>query len=273
MIAQRTRAEMLAYADNCLNEADRLALEERMAGEPEIKRQIAQWQAQNQALRTAFGLRRKAPSFQPERLANRNLAPAKQAPPESLPLDFRRAVRPSPPQMARQIPRLARWARSLLFLATFGVGFAGAPHRPDTPPLAALDLVNFQVFGDIQSERGEFVGRDISALRKLMGPAINRIVFPDIVSGEWTLTGGRVVAGLTRPAALLIFENRLRERASILIDASELTSASPIATRAVAGVNLATWSGSGQALAIASRAPIANLTRALYEAAPASAPL
>ena len=47
-------AEMLAYADDCLPQKDRQALECRMIECPEVRRQIEQWLLQNEAIRAAF---------------------------------------------------------------------------------------------------------------------------------------------------------------------------------------------------------------------------
>jgi len=51
----QTLAEALAYVDNCLDAPARRAFEARLGGDAELRREVAQWQAQNREIRCAFG--------------------------------------------------------------------------------------------------------------------------------------------------------------------------------------------------------------------------
>ena len=53
--ARRVSAgDRLAYVDDCLSRADRAAVEDRMLEDPDLRKQIEGWLAQNEAIRTAF---------------------------------------------------------------------------------------------------------------------------------------------------------------------------------------------------------------------------
>ena len=43
-----------AYVDECLSREDRIAFEARLRDDPELRRQVHLWQAQNDAIRAAF---------------------------------------------------------------------------------------------------------------------------------------------------------------------------------------------------------------------------
>ena len=43
-----------AYVDECLSRDDRIAFEARLRDDPELRRQVDLWQAQNDAIRAAF---------------------------------------------------------------------------------------------------------------------------------------------------------------------------------------------------------------------------
>ncbi len=260
---------MLAYADNCLNEADRRDFEERMRREPDIKLQVERWRAQNAALRSAFNGGRKAP-MSPIASANANAPAPRHLPPLRLEpqrpeparpqIIVRPARLPSRKGLALRKPLLAALAIAVLF-----GGLAGQASRPE---FASRALANYRIFVESKAAAIEYSSGDMRTLRKLMAPRLGGVVFPDLARGEWNVVGGRVIAGANAAAALLVFENARHDVALVIIDPSDDELRAVDWMGDAQGVNINAWRGSGQQLAIASRAPTAALAQMLYDAAP-----
>lgn len=268
MIAQRTQADMLAYADNCLEEGERAAFEERMRREPDIKRQIIVWQAQNAALRAAY-VEPRAPA-QPVRPKPARDAPSAAQPARKMrgELELRgRLFEPkADPRPTRwRLPRLAKLAA---FAAALGLAFWPPNEAPATAPSARAALASFRVYADDKAPTADYVGQDMRALRRALAGRLGVIALPDLATGDWILTAGRVVPGLGGPAALVSLENRRREAAIVLIDPSGEADAARRGVETIDGVNVASWAGAGQRISLASRAPLASLVQALYAAEP-----
>ncbi|MBV8661581.1 MAG: hypothetical protein JO107_00635, partial [Hyphomicrobiales bacterium] len=104
--------ETFAYVDNCLTPAERRAFEARLRDDPQLRREVALWESQNAAIRSAYGapaatpaaidLGRNSNENQPARIAvsphdRRASGPARTGEPTTEPLLTTPRSRAAPP--------------------------------------------------------------------------------------------------------------------------------------------------------------------------------
>ena len=268
MIARR-QAEMLAYADNCLEPARRAAFEAQMRAEPDIGLQIDEWRRQNNAIRDAFAGVGERPA--PIRLGVHN----ENARADWMPQPFktlrhlnqtRRSSRiagreglfqtPAAPSSARR--RSGRAARALaglllaaatMLVSATSSGVGAAPEQVISAGLAAYRTYALGVASPV-----EYATRDAQALRRWLASQIARATpVPDFSALELTLMGGRIIPGARGPAALLIYEDRYRRRLGLVAESHDAPAPIGLMTRGLNGVQLAYWTGAGHSFALFSR--------------------
>ncbi|MGO4870920.1 MAG: anti-sigma factor family protein [Roseiarcus sp.] len=280
-------AEVFAYVDNCLDPDERRAFEARLRENAELKRQVAKWESQNQAIRAAYGATASArpaidlgrnsnenvPAWMVAAMQSRRNAAAPRANAEARSKPSRSAAAPdaqtrsaAPP--ARRFlagPRVAALAAILLVVS--------APSGPKRPQGELIDagLSAYRAFATGADVPVEFRAGDPDALTKWLAPQFPRgIVVPRISSDELTLLGARIAPGTTTSAAFLVYENRRGERVGLLIEPLDAPAPSRPTLRESGGISVAAWTDAGEGFAAAGSDPeeVAALTR-LIERTPA----
>ncbi len=291
MTSRFEAAEAFAYVDNCLASADRRAFEARMREDPELRRQVGVWEAQNRAIRLAFGAAASAraaiylggnsnensPLWTASALQGPRGATSSRAPGEARPgltrAEFAKGRRE--PQVVAHAPRYAVAARILAIAAlAAGLVLASAPGGPAWPRSKAIDagLAAYRAFA-ASGAPVEFRANDAQTLTKQLAPHIGAgIVVPGFSSDALTLLGGRIAPGTTAGAAFLIYEDRRGERVGLLIEPLDAPAPSPPTFVESGGVSLAAWTDAGRGLVVVGAHPeeVVALTR-LVEETPAGA--
>lgn len=258
-----------AYVDECLSWEDRIAFEARLRDDPELRRRVDLWQAQNNAIRAAF----RAPprtrgSFSVGRPSNENVS----APTPSA-IDSRRAGvaatsrdAPAPPPRtalanARRIaPRPTRarriWARALrlvliLSLSSVLLALSPAGGPPDErSPLIGAGLAAFRAFGADSSIALDIPTADARVLARQLSPRfVARAAAANFDVAGWTLLGARYVPGTASAAAFVLWENRDRARMGLLIEPLDAPASSAPRNRDLGGVAISAWTEGGKGFA------------------------
>ncbi|MGD1016838.1 MAG: hypothetical protein ABR863_10440 [Roseiarcus sp.] len=270
-------ADAFAFVDHCLAPADRRAFEARLREDPELRRQVALWQSQNEAIRAAYG----APASARAALelagnANENVSAwTKSAVPERLGAAPRRGrgearAASSAPRARLRAPRRLAAAAALaaILLVVSGPGGPTPPHGR----LAEAALAAYRAFAAAADAPIEFRARDPRALAKWLTPQFARgIAVPGFSSEALTLLGARVAPGARASAAFLVYQDRGGERLGLLIEPLDDPAPSKPSLRRSDGVSLAAWTGAGHGFVAAGADPdeVALLTR-LVEEGPAA---
>ncbi|GAB4361699.1 MAG: anti-sigma factor [Oricola sp.] len=197
-----SEAELHAYVDGELAPERRAAVEAWLADHPQAARDVAEWQAQNAAIRAAFG---EIP--RPE-AADRVLA-------------GRGAGRR---RMARRLAMVAGFA--LVFAAGGGTGAlvtaslereAGGPARI-ARMLPEASKTNYLVYASEVRHPVEVGADQEEHLVNWLGARIGRkLNAPDLTPQGFHLVGGRLVPFADRPGAMLMYENGAGDRVTVLI--------------------------------------------------------
>lgn len=284
---------MLAYVDNCLPQRDRPTFENRMAEDPVIRGQVAQWQSQNEAIRAAF---RDAPD-RPATIAARGPAarrPAADWAPQSIrilreskALERRQAAAnrsAEPPRNAgaapakrtvrakRYRPRAARRIFSTLAaaLALWAAGVLVLPNGQSAAFVAA-GAAAYRTFAQNATRPVEIATADRGVMNKWTATQIARALpVPDLSSAGLTLLGGRIVPGATSPASFALYENAQRERLGLYVEPLDSPPVAQVEVNSCGDMLCASWTGAGHGFALVgrlSRAKMIALARLIGEAA------
>jgi anti-sigma factor RsiW len=254
-----------AYVDECLSREDRIAFEARLRDDPELRRRIDLWQAQNDAIRAAFRAppRARGP-LSVGRPFNENMSPpaidspragaaatssdAPAAPPRT---SLAKARRIAPrPTLARRI--WGRTLRSALILSLSSVLLALSPAGgpPDERgPLIGAGLAAFRAFGADSSVALDIPTTDARALAEQLSPRFVARASANFDVTGWTLIGARFVPGTASAAAFVLWENRDRARLGLLIEPLDAPASSPPRSRDFGGVAISAWTEGGKGFA------------------------
>ncbi len=269
MTERAVPVEPHAYVDECLGRAERLAFEAKLRDDPDLRRRVDLWLAQNEAIRAAF----QAPSrprgpLSIGRATNENhLAPhssasePRRAPPREPPTRTRAA----PPDVKRGLPQpggeparglawpiRATWA---LILAAMMVAVSGSNGASDQRGmLAEAGRAAFRAFGADLDVTLDIATADPRVLASRLSPRLGTISPPSRfeVPG-WTLIGARFVPGARSLAALVLWESRDRARMGLLIEPLDAPADSPPRVRSFGGLSVSAWTAGGVGFATVSR--------------------
>jgi anti-sigma factor RsiW len=276
-------AEAFAYVDNCLAPAERRAFEARLRGDEELRREVALWEAQNGAIRAAYGVapasrapidlghssNENLPVWAPAATQSRRIAAApRSAEPRVWPPRADTAAAPWNPATAVASPR-AGLGRGLLALAVFALAalFVAPPGGPSWPrdKLTAAALAAYRAFANPGALTPvEFRASDPEALSKWFTPQFVRgVVVPTLPPNTLKLLGGRIAPGTTASAAFVIYEDERGGRVGLLIEPLDAPAPSKPKVRRIDGVSLAAWTDAGRGLVAigANRDSVASLAR------------
>jgi anti-sigma factor RsiW len=281
-------AEAFAYVDNCLGPADRRAFEARLREDPDLRRQVALWEWQNEAIRAAYGAARSAcaaidlgrnsnenfPVWMASAAQSRRTADATRANGEAHSRPPRAAAAIGP-QTASAVPPAPRFVvgRRIAAIAALAAVLlvASAPGGPTRPQgqLVEAGLAAYRAFAAASDMPVEFRASDPQTLTKWLMPQFaGGIVVPRFSSDALTLLGGRIAPGTTSRAAFLVYEDRRGERVGLLIEPLGAPAPSAPTLRESGGVSLAAWTGAGYGFVAAGPdpEPVLILTRLIEEA-------
>jgi anti-sigma factor RsiW len=284
-----------AYVDECLSREDRIAFEARLRDDPELRRQVHLWQAQNDAIRAAFRAPPRARgSLSVGRAFNENVsaptppavgsrrggavATSSDAPAPSLRTSLANARRFAPrPTLARRI--WGRTLRSALILSLSSVLLALSPAGgpPDERgPLIGAGLAAFRAFGADSSVALDIPTTDARALAEQLTPKFVARAAANFDVTGWTLIGARFVPGTASAAAFVLWENRDRARMGLLIESLDAPASSTPRNRDFGGVAISAWTEGGKGFAAVGpdMSAVAALVRigGLYPASSFAAP-
>lgn len=199
-----SEADLHAFADGLLDEADRARVLEFLADNPEAAEMIADWQAQNEELRGAFAGYEKSKSSDIRMLS----------------IGFAR-----PPVQPRRRVALAAAA-----VVIFALGAAGGHYGPRlfAPPDIQLTSTEFlprearnafliyagevrhpvEVFANEEAHLASWLGKRL---------AIANLKVPNLQTMGFKLVGGRLVPVGGKPGAMFMYEDQTGQRVTVMV--------------------------------------------------------
>ena len=225
-----------AYVDNSLTPTERSAFEAAVRRDSKLLARVEAWQAQNEAIRLAFGgapKPRSATAF--GRPSNENNPPAKAGAGRA-----KSASTQDNPSLAASGGVAARSGPTPAVTAAIGaaaflipmLSFCGGPPDPREPLMqrAATALRAAEPYADT---RLDFVSEDPRAVAAWLAPRFARLPPEQLATPGLTLLGVRIVPGLDAAAALVLFEDAKGARAGLLLEPTDaLPDLPPIGGRA-----------------------------------------
>ncbi|CDZ47587.1 anti-sigma factor family protein [Neorhizobium galegae] len=199
-----TEAELHAYADGFLDEADRTRVQDFLAENPDAAQMVADWQEQNDELRAAFaGHERSKPTD--IQLLTGGLA--------------RTNTRPS--------RRFALAAAAVVIFAAGALGGHYGPllfERPDIQ-LAATEVLPrearnaFLVYASEVRHPVEVFANEETHLANWLGKrlSIANLKVPNLQGQGFKLVGGRLLPVGGKPGALFMYEDQTGQRLTVLV--------------------------------------------------------
>jgi anti-sigma factor RsiW len=212
-----------AYVDNSLNPTDRAEFEVAMRRDAKLRVRVEAWEAQNEAIRLAFGAAPKIRQAPPlGRPSNENEAEGKTATARDLP-SIPRARPLAPPAAKAATRRLPRWRRQAWGGIAFAVGvaaFAGGPADPRAALMRRADSALRAAPAFAQS-RLDLTTDDPRVVAAWLGARFARLEPKRLSPPGWELLGVRIVPGVASAAALILYEDALGARAGLLVEPTD----------------------------------------------------
>lgn len=274
-------AAAFAYVDNCLAPAERRAFEARLRDEADLRREVALWEAQNVAIRAAYGATPSRTALDLGRNSNENVpvwmtetpqvrratSLARNGEPRSWPARIETAAPRNPPDEAP--PRRSNFARGLLAALVFAVALLfvaplGGPSWP-RDQMAAAGVAAYRAFGAQNAQTPvEFRAGDPDALTKWFTPQFARgVVVPRLPPNTLRQLGGRVAPGTTGSAAFVVYEDQRGVRVGLLLEPFDAPAPTKPRLQKIKGLTLAAWTDGGRGLVAigADRPSVSELIR------------
>jgi len=213
-----------AYVDNSLTPTERSAFEAALRRDNKLRARVEAWQAQNEAIRLAFGgapKPRTASAF--GRPSNENNPPAKAGAgrDKSAPPRDNSSLAPAGAGAPRRssIPAVTAAIGVAAFLIPM-LYFCGGPTDLREPLMqrAATALRASEPYADT---RLDFASEDPRAVAAWLAPHFARLSPESLATPGLTLLGVRIVPGLDSAAALVIFEDAKGARAGLLLEPTD----------------------------------------------------
>jgi anti-sigma factor RsiW len=249
-------AQTLAYVDDCLDPRARSDFEAQLRLDPELRREVAQWEAQNRAIRAAFG----APSRSaPDLGGASNENAVRQTDEATRPADGgmrpfgqnRRMATPAPSNAKSSATGPGLAARRIvgavaLAAAVIWVSLPGLEPRPPSALLAA-GASAARALADLPVE---FVAGDPAAIAQRLGPRL--ALAPPLTPGL-RLVGARLTPGWQSTATLYLYEDERGARVALMVEPVDEIDAAPARRSDVDGLSVAAWTGAGYGFVAAAR--------------------
>lgn len=196
-------SDLHAYADGFLSEPDRKRVEDHLAENPEAALMVADWQAQNDGLRSAFAPYAASRPSDPSLVASSSASAA--------------------PAIPRRIAMAA--AAALVFVAGGITGHFGPMLLQAAPAVTAMDALPHEarnayliyasevrhpveVFADQEAHLATWLGKRL---------AIPDLKVPNLQSIGFKLVGGRLLPVADKPGAMFMYEDEAGRRITVLV--------------------------------------------------------
>jgi hypothetical protein len=207
-----------------------------MRRDSKLRARVDAWEAQNEAVRLAFGA---APRPRPPSLARPSNENAARGPARISELKPRPAAEPA--ARSRSVSRWPAAATGALAFAAAMIAASGGPADPRAAlmSMAATALRTSSSFADM---RLDLVSDDPRVLSAWLSSRFARLPPERFTAPGWSLIGARIVPGVDSAAALALYEDALGGRAALMLEPTDaLPDLPPEASRdadetAVAGV-------------------------------------
>lgn len=256
-MTDRALADALAYADGCLEADRRVGFEARLDSDPDLRRKVALWQAQNDALRKAYaGAPRSRIHRTLPRPSNEN------APPERVKRSAGRLyAHPLANEVAERRVRRRRKRSLLQFVAMVGLSAffsAFAFGGPADPRTALMDagLAAYRAIALESAAPFDISTSDARRVAAWLGPRFQgEAIEPILAAPDWTLRGARLVPGLQGSAAFVVFQSAAHAMAGLLIEPIEGLTRASFESRVADGFVQAARVSGGLGLAVVARDP------------------
>jgi anti-sigma factor RsiW len=269
-------AEMLAYVDNCLPQRERLTFESRMAGDPEIKSQVAQWLFQNQAIRAAFrdppdkpvpipargpAAKRPAADWAPQsiRILRESKALERRLAAANRTAEAPRKVDAAPVRRMNGAKKHRPGAARRVFYtlaATLALWTAGPFVVPDGQSTAfvAAGAAAYRAFAQSTTRPVEIATADRGIMNSWIAPRIGRVLpVPDLSGAGLILLAARIVPGAASPASFALYEDSQRERIGLYVEALDSPPAARVEVKVCGDMLCASWTAAGYGFALVGR--------------------
>ncbi len=219
-----------ALVDDELPPNERAALLEQIADDPQASRRIAQYRAQNAALKTLFPM-----------------------PAQSLQAVF--------------LPRRTSWLKVAGFAAFWmilglALGRAGelGLHQAAQPEFARSADAAYAVYAPEQRHPVEVAASDEAHLINWLSKRLDRpLTAPSLHAYGYALIGGRLLPGDSGPAAQFMYEDKLGQRVTLYMTAASRRTETVRMLSDGKGQDTFYWVDKGMGYALSGRAPKADL--------------
>jgi anti-sigma factor RsiW len=213
-----------AYVDNCLSPADRAAFEAGLRRDAKLRARVEAWDAQNEAIRLAFGAAPRPRAIAPTlaRPSNENnVVPAPATPPSRIAaLAQPLRERASAARSTLTARRTSHWRLGAVGGLAFAVGLLGLVDGPSDPREALLRRAGpaLRATSAFADTRLDFASNDPRAVSAWLAPRFARLDAKRLAPPGWVLLGVRLVPGLVSAAALVLFEDALGGKAALILE-------------------------------------------------------
>ena len=216
--------ELHAYVDGCLDPERRDAVEQRLAGDAVLRRRVEDWRTQRDTLRDGLAFRHHEPV--PPALGLSSLAEARLA-----------ASRGG-----------GRWRSAAAIALSLSVGAASGwlahgPQRPSEIARLSLEAVSaYRVFANDPAHGVDLPPDNPVELIGLMTQKLGRsVAVPDLSRLGYRLLGGRVLAVMYGPAAMLVYEDAGHNRITVYIQPMRVGEETPMRSVDAGAVDGYAW--------------------------------
>jgi anti-sigma factor RsiW len=234
-----------AYADGELDAAGRGEIEALLARDPAARADVAAWQRQKDAIRQAYA-----------GVLSEPVPPAI------------RAVLAGSRRRGWSFGWPTALAASLAFLLIGGA--AGWWLAPAPPSLAQYALGAHAIYAGDTARPIELAAADKTELAAWFSNRLGRdMEIPDLTADGFNLLGGRLVPVADRPTALLMYEDAMKRRLTVFVEASGGEGEAPVQVLERNGLIACYWRDGALAFAIAGPLPrdaMMTLAKSVYDA-------
>ncbi len=210
--------ELHAFVDNRLSPARHAEIERLLAQDPALRQRVEDWRRQNEALRAAFAFKTREPV--PRSLHVGQLLEAR-------------------------LSRTASWRVAAGLVLALGVGAAGGwmargrPPRTDMAWLTAQAASAHRVFAADEVRPVEITSDDKSQFIHWISTRLgHRVDVPDLSAFGYRFVGGRLLAAVGGPAAMLLYDDAAGTRITVYVQpmhGAPIIPMRPVEDRTVSG--------------------------------------